>query len=258
MRAGLIGLGAIGSGIVRFARSRPDDGIEIVAALVADRARPRSADAPPLVYELRELLDLRPDVIVDAAGHSALRAHGPGVVAAGIDLIILSVGALADDQLRLGLRSAAQASGARVRVASGAIAGLDGLSAAALDGLERVTHTVRKPPRALLGDAAAGLTEPRELYYGSAREGVARFPENANVVAAISLAGLGLDRTEMRVIADPGVTRNTHVVTADGAFGSLRIEIQNVPSQENPRTARLAAMSAYTALLERRSSLRIG
>jgi aspartate dehydrogenase len=87
---------------------------------------------------------------------------------------------------------------------------------------------------------------------------VARFPESANVVAAVSLAGIGFDRTEMAVVADPHATRNVHVVTADGAFGSLRVEIQNIPSEENPRTARLAAMSAYRALLDRDLRIRVG
>jgi aspartate dehydrogenase len=258
MRVGLIGLGAIGLGVVRLARSRPADGLHVVAALVRDRDRTRPDGGPVAVFSLDELLALRPDVVLDAAGHAALREYGASVLAAGVDLIVLSVGALADDQLLARLRTCAKASGSHVRIASGAIAGLDALSAAALGGLERVTHTVRKPARTLLGDGAAGMNEARELYRGTARDGVARFPESANVVAAVSLAGLGFDRTEMAVVADPHATRNVHVVTADGAFGSLRIEIQNIPTEENPRTARLTAMSAYRALLDRDLSIRVG
>lgn len=254
----MIGLGAIGLGVVRLARSRPTDGIHVIAALVRDRDRTRSDGGPIAVFTLEELLALRPDVILDAAGHAALREYGAGVVAAGVDLIVLSVGALADDQLLAELRRCAKAGGSHVRIASGAIAGLDALSAAALGGLERVTHTIRKPARTLLGDGAAGMNEARELYRGSAREGVARFPESANVVAAVSLAGIGFDRTEMAVVADPHATRNVHVVTADGSFGSLRVEIQNVPTEENARTARLAALSAYRALLDRDLGIRVG
>ena len=107
-------------------------------------------------------------------------------------------------------------------------------------------------------DEAAALREPRELYIGPAREGVARFPESANVVAAVSLAGIGFDRTVMRVVADPHAGRNQHVVEAQGAFGTLRVEVANIPSDENPRTGRLTAMSAFRALLDRREILRIG
>ena len=258
MQVGLIGLGAIGLGVVRLARSRPADGVHVIAALVRDRDRTRPGGLPVAVFSLDELLALSPDVVLDAAGHAALREYGPTVAAAGVDLIVISVGALADDELLAELRTRAKTGGSHVRVASGAIAGLDALSAAALGGLDRVTHTVRKPARALLGDGAAGMTEARELYRGTARDGVARFPESANVVAAVSLAGIGFDRTEMTVVADPQATRNVHVVTADGAFGSLRIEIQNVPTEENPRTARLTAMSVYRALLDRDLWVRIG
>lgn len=258
MRVGLIGLGAIGLGVARLARSRPEDGLHVVAALVRDRARPRSDGVPVVVFSLDELLALRPDVVLDAAGHAALREYGASIVAAGVDLVVISVGALADDRLLTELRACAEAGGSHVRIASGAIAGLDALSAAALGGLKQVMHTVRKPARTLLGDGAAGMNEARELYRGTAREGIARFPESANVVAAVSLAGIGFDRTEMAVVADPHATRNVHVVTADGAFGSLRVEIQNVPTEENPRTARLAAMSAYRALLDRDLTIRIG
>ena len=85
-----------------------------------------------------------------------------------------------------------------------------------------------------------------------------RFPESANVVAAVSLAGLGFDRTEMIVIADPAATRNVHVVTAEGAFGTLKLEVQDVPSEANPKTARLAAMSAYRTLLDRSAMVKVG
>jgi aspartate dehydrogenase len=258
MRVGLIGLGAIGLGVVRLARSRPADGLHLVAALVRDRDRARPNGGPVAVFSLDELLALRPDVVLEAAGHAPLHEYGASVVAAGVDLVMVSAGALADDQLLAELRACTKAGGSHVRIASGAIAGLDALSAAALGGLEWVTHMVRKPARTLLGDGAAGMTEARELYRGTAREGVARFPESANVVAAVSLAGIGFDRTEMAVVADPHATRNVHVVTAEGAFGSLRVEIQNVATEENPRTARLAAMSAYRALIDRDLNIRSG
>lgn len=256
MRVGLIGLGAIGQGVCRLARDRSD--VELVGALVRDTARPRTAGTPPAVATLDALLALRPEVIIEGAGHEALRAYGPGVLRAGCDLIVLAVGALADPAFVDELGAAARAGGARLRIASGAIAGLDALAAAAAGGLTSVTHTIRKPARTLLGDAAAGLAGPRELYRGPARAGVLQFPDSANVVAAVSLAGIGLDATEMCVIADPAADRNQHVVEATGTFGSLRVEVQNVPSDENPRTGKLTAMSAFRALLARHEAISIG
>jgi aspartate dehydrogenase len=121
-----------------------------------------------------------------------------------------------------------------------------------------VTHTTRKPATTLLGPEGAKLTEPKELFHGPAREAVVRFPESVNVAAAVSLAGIGLDRTEVRVIADPGIQRNQHEVVAEGAFGRLRFEIQGIPSDDNPKTGRIVAMSILHTLLQRSAPIAIG
>lgn len=258
-RAALIGLGAIGMAVARIVRDGHRDEVEIVGALVRDAARGRRAAAPRVVASLEELIAARPEVVVEVAGHDALREHGARVLHAGIDLITVSAGAFADEALRDELMRSAREGNARIRVASGAIGALDAIAAAAVGGLDRVTHTTRKPARALLpGDEAAALRSPRVLYRGPAREGVRRFPESVNVAAAVSLAGIGLDRTELVVIADPAIERNLHEVVAEGAFGSLRFEIANVPSDENPRTGRIVAMSVVRALLDRRAALLVG
>lgn len=254
LRVGLIGLGTIGSGVLRLLRA--DDDIHIVGALVR---RARAGSAVPTMKCVDDLLGLEPDVVVEVAGHEALRRHGPRVLRAGCDLIILSVGALADPTLEADILAAACAGRSRATVAAGAIGGLDALSAAALGGLERVTHTTRKPARALLpADEAARLSEPRELFRGSAREGALRFPENINVAAAVSLAGIGLDRTEVCVVADPALERNTHQVVAQGTFGELQFEIRGIPTEENPRTGRIVAMSVVNTLRRLRAPLVIG
>jgi len=253
-RVGLIGLGAIGSGVMRLLQ--PADDIEVIGALVRSE---RPGATPPTVTTLDALLALEPEVVVEVAGHEALRCHGAGVLRAGVDLIVLSVGALADPCVETELVAAARLGRSRTLVASGAIGGLDALASAAVGGLERVTHTTRKPARALLGaDEAAALTEPRELFRGTAREGVLRFPENINVAAAVSLAGIGLDRTEVCVIADPSLTRNTHEVIAEGTFGALRFEIRGIPSDANPRTGRIVAMSVVSMLRRLRAPLVVG
>jgi len=258
MRVGLIGLGAIGRGVVQLLR--PDDGVELIGALVADQGKTRGHGAPPIYESLEQLLEPRPEVIVELAGHAALACYGPAVLRAGIDLIVVSVGALADPHVECAILEAARAGHSRAIVASGAIGGLDALAAAAVcGGLQRVTHTTRKPARALLDAAeAADLKAPLELFRGSAREGALRFPESINVAAAVSLAGIGLDRTEVCVIADPNVARNSHEVVAEGEFGDLRFEIRNIPTDDNPRTGRLVAMSIVHALRQRHAALVVG
>jgi aspartate dehydrogenase len=259
VRTGLIGLGAIGRGVLRIARERYPDEIAFSGALVSDPARPRTAGSPEVVGTIGELLATRPEVVVEAAGQDALRAHGVVVLSAGVDLIAVSAGALADATLLEELLTAARSGGARVRIPSGAIAALDAIGAAAVGGIDRVTHITRKPARTLLPpEEAAALTEERELYRGPAREGVRLFPASVNVAAAVSLAGIGLDQTELRVVAVPAIDRNCHEVVVEGAFGRLEVRIENVPSEENPRTGRIVAMSVVRALIDRRSPLTIG
>lgn len=258
MRVGLIGLGAIGRGVIRLLRA--GDSVELIGALVADLGKTRERDAPPILGSLEQLLDQRPEVVVELAGHAALRCYGPSILRAGVDLIVVSVGALAEPEVEQAIVEAARAGGSRAIVASGAIGALDAIASAAVcGGLNRVTHTTRKPARSLLEPAeAAHLTEPRELFRGSAREGALRFPESINVAAAVSLAGIGLDRTEVCVIADPGADRNSHEVVAQGEFGELRFEIRNIPTDDNPRTGRLVAMSIVHVLRLRHAQLVVG
>ncbi|HEU5422813.1 MAG TPA: aspartate dehydrogenase [Nitrolancea sp.] len=254
-RVGLIGLGAIGRSLANLAAGRDD--LALVGALVRDTRKDRGV-AVPVVSTLAELLALGPEVVVEIAGHEGLRQHGAAALRAGYDLIAVSVGALADPALQDELLEAAQASGRQVKVASGAIGALDAIAAARLGGLERVTHTTRKPATTLLGAEGATLREPRELFRGPARAAVVKFPESVNVAAAVSLAGLGLDRTEVCVIADPAVERNQHVVEVEGAFGRLRFEIAGIPSGDNPKTGRIVAMSILHTILMRRAPLVVG
>lgn len=257
-RVGLIGLGAIGQGVVALARQVAPEEISVVGAVVRDPARTRPSGSPALFTTAEELLAQQPEVVIEVAGHEGLRQHGPAVLRSGRELIAVSVGTLARPEVYDELIAAAEAGGTRLKVTSGAIGALDAISAAALGGLSRVTHTTRKPPRTLLGEEGLTLTEPLEVFRGTAREGVLRFPESINVAAAVSLAGVGLDRTEVVVIADPGVSRNRHEVEAEGAFGRLRFQIENIPSRDNIRSARLVAMSIVRTLLLRSASFAIG
>jgi len=159
----------------------------------------------------------------------------------------------------------AEKHGGRILVPSGAIAGLDGVKGAREGTITSVTMETRKPPRGLAGapyveqqriDLEA-ITGETLIFEGPATRAVKGFPANVNVVAALSLAGVGPERTRIKIYAVPGLTRNQHRITVEGEFGALRIEVENVPS-ENPRTGRLSYLSAIAMLREMGAAVQIG
>jgi aspartate dehydrogenase len=263
-RVALLGYGAIGRAVCELAAARKAGPVTIVGVLVRDPgayAGPAQRYGIPFVSDAAALLELRPDLVVEAAGHDGFRQHVPAILEAGVEVLSLSVGALADPATMTRIEAAAAAGGSRLRVPSGAIAALDAISAAAVGGIERVVHTVRKPPATLVeGPRAAEIVaggQPVELFAGTAREAALLFPANVNVIAAVSLAGIGLDRTEARILADPAVTRNVHEVAVDGEFGRLLVRIENEPS-ENPKTGRIVAMSVVRSLRALGESIVVG
>lgn len=253
LRVGLIGLGAIGSGLAELVAADPDSRLVLVGALVREPARPR--DVPmPLTDSLDELLRLAPDVVAEAAGHEALRAWGPACLRASVPLVLLSAGALASESFERELQRAAAEGGSSAAIASGGIGGLDLLGSAAEGGLEHVRHTIVKAPRSLGLDASAS----GEVFRGSAREAALRFPQNANVAATVAIAGVGLDASEVVITADPTAARTRHVVEARGAFGEFTLELRSAVSRRNPRTAALVGMSLKQTLERRRRALVVG
>jgi aspartate dehydrogenase len=262
-RIGIVGLGVIGRAVARaIADGLP--GCALAGGTSRDEARAKAflaalPGAPPLlpVSDLVRVADL----VVEAATQAALAELAPTVLAAGRDLVVLSVGGLLAPPEWAAL---AEKHAARIHVPSAAIAGLDGLKGAAVAGhLDSVVMETRKPPRGLAGaPGVAGrdldaLTAETLVFEGTARDACRAFPANVNVVAAVSLAGLGPDATRIRVYAVPGLARNRHTVIAEGAFGRLRIEIENVPS-ENPRTGKLAYLSTIAYLRDLAAPLRVG
>ena len=161
---------------------------------------------------------------------------------------------------------ASERSGALFYVPSGGIGGLDALRTACLAGVEEVSIQVAKPPAAWTGIAyverlgidLGGLTRPAILFDGPAREGVPHFPQNVNIAAVLALAGIGMDRTRLKVVADPGLTLNTHTIRVAGRSGRFTVVLENVPSPENPKTSWLACYSALAALRTLGSRVRYG
>lgn len=266
---GLIGVGAIGGMILQACAERRVEYRRIAVLLRRPRTdieeRLREIEAT-VVSDIDDLIRERPDVIVEAAGHDAVRAYGVGIARAGIDFILMSVGALADDTVRATLKAAARVGNVTVSMPSGAVGGLDALTAArALGDLEYVIHRIIKRPEAFRrvtyvieqGLLAGELTEPLVIYRGAARDAARYFPQSANVAAAVSLAGLGFDRTEVEVIADPTTQRTIHEIQAHGRFGDFILRFENAVDPSTPRTTRLAGLSAIAALQEHPCVLRL-
>jgi aspartate dehydrogenase len=257
---GMIGLGAIGRSVARLIEEGQAGDCKLAAVLVRDTARAREAlPTDVLVTDDGEaFLGTAWDVGVEVAGHGALREHGGAVLAAGRDLMPVSVGAFVDRELWQHCIELAAKHGRRILIPSGAIGGLDMIGAAALARLDSVRHTVRKPA-AGFGSRFAGevLDAPRVLFEGTAEAGAREFPENVNVAAAVGLAGIGPDRTTLRVIADPSVHGNRHEVEVEGWFGRLRVEVENIPG-ENPKSGRVVALSVAKALRSLNSPVVVG
>lgn len=251
MRIALIGLGAIGQGLLDCLASAPR--IEIAGALVAHPER-RSKAACCIFASLDELLAARPTLVVECASQRSLREHGPKVLAAGCDLLASSVGALANEATLATLGSAARQADTQLFVPSGALAGIDALAAARHVGLAAVRYERRAPPAtwirsgALSADKSAA-TAPFEVFAGSAREAALRFPKNANVAATIALAGVGFDATRVVLIADPSHAGNTHSIHAQGAFGEFHARICATTLSAASTSSRIVAGSLARAVL---------
>ncbi|TPG59686.1 aspartate dehydrogenase [Roseomonas nepalensis] len=206
---------------------------------------------------LEPFLAQAPDLVLECAGHGAVRAYAEAVLRAGRDLVVVSVGALADPALHDRLRAAAREGGARLVLPAGAIGGIDVLAAARASGLEEVSYIGRKPPRAWAGTRAeglldlGGLTEPATFFEGSARDAARDYPQNANVAATVALAGAGFDATRVRLVADPGIARNQHELVVRSAAVNFTIRLEGRPSAANPKTSLGAGYSVAREVLNR-------
>jgi aspartate dehydrogenase len=207
------------------------------------------------------LLDFPIKLAVECANQKVARECAPFFISKGIDLLIMSVGALVQGSFFQEVSREAEERGTHIYIPSGAVGAIDALQAAKIQGLDEVTLTTRKPPRSLgkiEGVDLEGLREPRLIFEGPATEAVVKFPQNVNVAATISLAGVGPDRTLVRVVADPSLTQNIHEIRARGAFGSFEVRFANLPNPENPKTSLLACLSVVSVLKRIGESVQIG
>lgn len=255
MKVGIIGAGSIGNAVARAVQGELSTALQLVAVCDVDQAKAGAlvkTFAPRAqVVGLSELL-----FTVDIAVESAAAEVVPEVIKSALSthkakgnpqhLLIMSVGGL------LGLEI--PDNGPSIHIPSGAIGGLDAIKAMREDGLEEVVLTTRKPPASLGLD----LDEEQVLFDGIAAEVVRRYPKNINVAMALSLAGIGPDKTRVRLIADPKVKRNSHHIYAKGKAGEVEFTSRNLPFPDNPRTSYLAALSAIAVLRTIVSTLKFG
>src|SRR6516162_7203341 len=262
---GLIGCGGIAQDVVAALREKDMDAeVEIVGLL----ARPGRSEIarqkfPELeIFEaIEDLLSEGPDIIAEVASQQAVAEYGEQVLRDGIDLLVISIGALADAELYERLETAADAGNSRMLLPAGAIGGIDAITAMRIGGLSSVRYRSRKPPAAWRGSPAEkvvdlrSLAKPAVLYTGTAREAALLYPQNANVAAAVALAGLGFEETQVELVADPEAPGNVHEIEAEGAAGKFAIRLEGRPSRSNPKTSALAALSVARALLNEQAAI---
>lgn len=273
-RLGVIGAGGIAELALTSLVKALDAPLDHVAILVPERSTERAEAllercGPALTRsaaihsDISALLADRPDTVAECAGHVAVRDYGAKALNAGCDFIVISIGALADDDLHRELASAAKAGASRLVLPAGAVGGIDALAAAKLSGLEEVIYTGRKPPKAWKGTPAEKLLELDTLmnaatfFEGSARDAARTYPLNANVAATLAIAGIGLDATKVRLVADPGVTRNVHEFSVRSGCGDFEVKLEGRPSAANPKTSQLAGYSMARELINRVSTVAI-
>ncbi|MBT3659551.1 MAG: aspartate dehydrogenase [Rhodospirillaceae bacterium] len=265
LKVGVAGLGAIGMPVARWL----DGGVERlslsgVSAGKKERAARRVSDfkTPPVVSDLAKLVAAS-DVLVEALPPDQFLGLAEPTVAAGKTLIVLTLTSLLT---RMDLVETARETGAQIICATGALVGFDAVRAAAKGEVTSITMKTRKPPEGLKkatfvveqGINLDDLSEPLCLYSGSVRDAAAKFPANVNVAVALALAGIGVDRTEYEIWADPAMQRNTHVINVDADSTSFELTIAGVPTEENPATGKLTPLSVMATLERLVAPLTVG
>ncbi|HYC65945.1 MAG TPA: aspartate dehydrogenase [Reyranellaceae bacterium] len=261
LKIALIGYGAISQMLFDlFKEKKPP--IDIVGVLVREgraKATQKKVGRKVVVVErLKDLLKLKPDVVVEAASQQAVRDHGETILKKGVDFMVIATGAYGDPKLYKAHQKAAEKSGARLRLPSGAIAGLDGLLAMRHDGLSRVKYVSIKPPHAWSGTPAEtdfdlpSIKEPTVIFRGTPADAGRLYPKNANLAVTVALCGAGLDRTEIELVADPTLPEGTNASRLEivGSSGEIKMERLGRAMPDNPKTGVLTALTMADDLMK--------
>ncbi len=268
MKVALIGCGTIGIEIARAIDSKEINGdLIVIFDSIKESANKlaRILDNKPKITEsFDELLDYNIDIVVEAASQEALRSYARKILIK-YDLMAMSIGALLDEQLFNDLYTISLRYNTRLYLPTGAIAGIDAIKSVK-NLIEYIEIITTKSPKSLNdapyiraeGIDLTNLDKPKVIYEGYAREAVKYFPANVNVSATLSLAGIGPDKTKVKIIADPNIDTNRHEIKAKGSFGEFIIRVDNIPSPNNPKTSYLAVLSAIECLKGISSNIKIG
>ncbi|MEM2129953.1 MAG: aspartate dehydrogenase [Candidatus Bathyarchaeia archaeon] len=270
--AGLIGCGSIGTVIAEAIDNGKAGDIELLAVydLIREHAEKLVEGLrkkPKIANHADELIENNKiQIIIEAASPEAVKQYSAKILDRNKDLMVMSAAALIEENLFAEISEIAKKNGRKVYVPSGAIVGLDNIKSAAIGNIEQVTLTTRKPPQSFEGAPLikkkninlSSLEKPIVLYEGSAREAVKLFPQNVNVSATLSLAGIGPDRTKVRIITDPEIKTISHEIHVKGEFGELQTKTVNRPFPTNPKTSFIAALSAIATLKKLSENIIIG
>ncbi|MEW6069165.1 MAG: aspartate dehydrogenase [Candidatus Thermoplasmatota archaeon] len=267
MDIGIIGVGAIGSILAKALDKL--EGIEEV--WLFDRRAEKALDVAKKLSKARvasnakELIE-NVELVVEAASQQAVREYSYQVLSAEKDLMIMSVGALSDSTLKVELERVAFQKSRKIYLPSGAVLGIDGIKAAKLARIDEIILTTVKSPRAFKGNEylkrknidVEAVKKETILFTGNAEEAVKYFPDNINVASCIALAGVGAEKTKVKIIADPKIKENIHRISVRGSFGEFQTETKNVVCPANPKTSYLAALSAIATIKKILEPIQIG
>jgi aspartate dehydrogenase len=265
MRVGIVGCGVIGTELAQAIDREIEDAQLVTLTDIDEKKAKELADSleeKPKILLLDELIK-ESDLIIEAASKDVVSSLARKVIEQGKDIMIMSVGGLLGNEDILDL---ARKKDCKIYLPSGALAGLDGVKSASIGRIDSVTLTTRKPPEGLRGapyiirkkiDLDA-INKETVIFEGTAAEAVKGFPKNINVSAALSLAGIGAEKTRVKIIVDPGIKRNIHEIEVKGEFGRLVSRTENLPSPKNPKTSYLACLSAIATLKGIVSSIKVG
>ncbi len=267
MNVGIIGCGFIGAMLAKECDNIDEISTVNLFDIVGTRTRQIAARIRKArVFDESDELIEASDLVIEAASHEAIRQYGQAVLRRSKDLMVMSTGVFCDSELYESMKRLTRENSCHLYMPSGAVAGIDGLKSAGVAHIDTVELRTTKSVRSLegadyihnIGIDLSELSEPAVVFEGSAREAVKLFPQNVNVAAAISLSGIGFDRTRVKVIADPKATRNHHTLTVSGRFGNFEMALENYPSISNPKTSYLAGLSGIATLRNIVSGIWIG
>ncbi|MFO7678288.1 MAG: aspartate dehydrogenase [Thermoplasmatota archaeon] len=254
MNLGIIGCGAIGTDVGIAADAIED--IKKIYLFDINKKASKILNEKIRKGSIKNVSDFLSDVdiVFEGASHEAVTTYAEQILSAGKDLILMSVGALFEDDFQQKIIQIAREKNCKIYIPSGAVCGIDGIISAKNAQLHEVTLVTTKPPESFGKD----VNERTVLFKGNAREAVKQFPANINVAASISLAGKGFDQTKVEIVADPVVTRISHKILAHGDFGRIRVEIENMPNPNNPGSSYMASLSAIATLKRIINPVQIG